>query len=167
MCNNNHNCHCETGWAPPYCEEAGNGGSVDSGPVTTKSESITYIYIHTNHQYTYVPKNVHEVICIFLSMYSIHTFCLHWGILFSLKWITNALLRAILYPILFLSLDILSTFQYLRSWNYNFQSDFFLFFFFSFGEMELMLETYYIYTTEITWEKGFTLKYCFKMIQIL
>ncbi|XP_026878513.2 disintegrin and metalloproteinase domain-containing protein 19 isoform X1 [Electrophorus electricus] len=33
LCNNNHNCHCDAGWAPPYCEEAGNGGSQDSGPV--------------------------------------------------------------------------------------------------------------------------------------
>ncbi|XP_017545653.1 disintegrin and metalloproteinase domain-containing protein 19 isoform X1 [Pygocentrus nattereri] len=35
LCNNNHNCHCDAGWAPPYCEKAGTGGSVDSGPVIT------------------------------------------------------------------------------------------------------------------------------------
>ncbi|XP_026207138.1 znMc_adamalysin_II_like and ADAM_CR domain-containing protein [Anabas testudineus] len=32
ICNDKGHCHCNNGWAPPYCDRSGRGGSIDSGP---------------------------------------------------------------------------------------------------------------------------------------
>ncbi|XP_053574763.1 disintegrin and metalloproteinase domain-containing protein 19 isoform X2 [Bombina bombina] len=45
ICNNNQNCHCFAGWQPPFCNQSGNGGSIDSGPLPAESSVMPWIYI--------------------------------------------------------------------------------------------------------------------------
>lgn len=45
LCNNNRNCHCDSGWAPPLCNQKGSGGSVDSGPVSSSSSALPVLLV--------------------------------------------------------------------------------------------------------------------------
>ncbi|XP_071792939.1 disintegrin and metalloproteinase domain-containing protein 12-like isoform X2 [Asterias amurensis] len=38
VCNSNNHCHCNPEWAPPLCNSAGYGGSIDSGPARPQDD---------------------------------------------------------------------------------------------------------------------------------
>ncbi|NXL44384.1 ADAM9 protein, partial [Podilymbus podiceps] len=40
VCNTRGHCHCDNGWAPPYCQFIGFGGSVDSGPAPVTKKGL-------------------------------------------------------------------------------------------------------------------------------
>jgi hypothetical protein len=44
VCNSKGHCHCEEGWGGSDCDESGNGGSVDSGPI--KINGMLMVILH-------------------------------------------------------------------------------------------------------------------------
>jgi hypothetical protein len=45
VCNSKGHCHCEDGWAPPFCKEPGFGGSSDSGPASNPDSKKVIIFL--------------------------------------------------------------------------------------------------------------------------
>lgn len=43
VCNSKGHCHCKVGFAPPFCEFSGPGGSEDSGPASHPNGMLYYV----------------------------------------------------------------------------------------------------------------------------
>ncbi|XP_062703176.1 zinc metalloproteinase-disintegrin-like EoMP06 isoform X2 [Aedes albopictus] len=65
VCNSEGNCHCNPGYAPPFCEFSGNGGSIDSGPASNPSYSLLVISLSV----------ATFVILLLFAIYIIRIFC--------------------------------------------------------------------------------------------
>ncbi|KAL1449769.1 hypothetical protein WDU94_002244 [Cyamophila willieti] len=75
VCNSRGHCHCKPGFAPPYCEYPGVGGSLDSGPASDPNESRLLITLLFAFLVAVLPLSA---LILFLKYYNNHPKSFWW-----------------------------------------------------------------------------------------
>lgn len=61
ICNSKGHCHCNQGFAPPFCDYPGTGGSTDSGPAS--DPNCKYLFIRLSIYFIDCSFNLYFLFC--------------------------------------------------------------------------------------------------------